>query len=213
MALIQVKDYTTKIPLGKQGENCNRIQFSLSNWQMQYGDGHPVLIHKRKGDAVAYPVELQVEEAAAYWDVQTVDTEKPGLGKCEITYYADNGKVSKSITYQTSVEESMNAEVGYEPQEVPNWMDMIGKAVASANAATQEALEAAKVANEAAGNISGDDTPGDTGNEENNPPEDTGGSGEEDSSGEVADEDVATDEEVDEMLDEIFGTGANPENS
>lgn len=203
MALIQVKDYTTKIPLGKQGENCNRIQFSLSNWQMQYGDGRPVLIHKRKGDAVAYPVELQVEDAAAYWDVQTVDTEKPGLGKCEITYYADNGKVSKSIIYQTSVEESMNAEVGYEPQEVPNWMDMIKKAVSDCNTATEAANAAAKAANEAAGNTSS----GDTGSTDEG---DTGESGDEDSSGEIADEDVATDEEVDEMLDEIFGKGANP---
>ena len=181
MKIIQVQmSYIGKIVLGRQGEgNAVRVQFDLSQWIALYGKGTPALIHKRNGDMVAYPVELKVEGAVAYWDVQSVDTEKPGIGKCELSYNTEKSSV-KSAVYQTEVIKGMNSEVGFVPQEIPSWVDLVHKAVADANTAIEDmevaiekANKAAEKANEAADNI-----------------ENTS---------------AANDEEVTEMLDEIFG--------
>lgn len=177
MAIVQVKSNTVKIPLGRQGENlARRIQFNLSAWQAEYGAGTPALIHKRHGDNIAYPVPLQVDGAAAYWDVTNADTENTGAGKCELSYYV-NDVIVKSVTYQTVVETSMNEEIGYEPQAVPSWVDAVNAAIAKADTAAQAANEAADAANKAAENAG---------------------------SGEISSGLIAEDEEATEMLDEIF---------
>ena len=185
MPVIRVKETTSKIPLGRQGENeARRIQFNLSAWQMEYGPGTAKLIHKRPGDKIAYPVQLQVEGAAAYWDVSEIDTENPGTGMCELTYYVDE-VVAKSITYRTVIDESMSGEIGNPPAGLPNWVDTVNQTVIEANEATQEALEAAKTANEAAEKIESiPDYPN-----------------------------VANEEEVKEMLDEVFEDGPSSEMS
>lgn len=189
MAIVQVKANTTKIPLGRQGENtARRIQFNLSSWQAEYGAGTPALIHKRCGDSIAYPVPLTVEGVAAYWDVTSADTENPGIGKCELTYHFGESGVSKTITYQTIVEASMNDEIGFEPQAVPSWVDAVNHAIAEANSATQAATEAAEAANKAAENAGS-------------------------SSGELSSDSVADDEDVTEMLNEVFGVGPTSEAS
>lgn len=186
MTLIIVQPFTAKIPLGRQGEDdAVRVQFDLSQWIAQYGKGTPALIHKRNGDMVSYPVELKVEGAVAYWDVQSVDTEKPGIGKCELSYHTENTTV-KSPVYQTEVLKGMNSEVGYVPQEIPSWVDLVHKAVANANTAVENmdtAIEAAAQATERANKAA-----------EN-----------------VESGSVAEDEDVTEMLDEIFGDGSETE--
>lgn len=194
MAIVQVRANTTKIPLGRQGENlAHRVQFNISAWQAEFGPGRPALIHKRNGDTAAYPVELKLSGGAAYWDVTSVDNENPGNGKCELSYYV-NDVIAKSATYITVVQPSMNEHIGFEPQDVPNWVDTVNAAIAKAEAATQAAEAATKAAQEAA-------------EEAKKVIEDSETSG----GGEISDESIADDTEVDTMLDEIFGDGSSTE--
>ena len=175
--VVRVKESTAMITLGRQGENhARRIQFNLSPWQMEYGIGTPALIHKRNGDHIAYPVPLDIEGMAAYWDVTSADTENVGNGKCELTYYVDN-VIVKSAIFQTNVQPSMNDEIGNEPEALPNWIDKINLSTEAANDAAKKAVEAAEAATKAAEDIS-------TGN--------------------FSLDNIATDEEVNEMLDKIF---------
>lgn len=193
MVMVRVNTNTTRIPLGRQGENLARkIQFNISDWRTMFGPGKVALIHKRNGDEVAYPVELRAEEAAAYWDVKRADVEIAGNGKCELSYYV-NDVIAKSVTYTTVVQASMNDEIGYEPSALPNWVDTIYAAVAESEKAAQAATEAAEAANEAA-------------EAANEAAENAG-------STELPDNPIASDREVNEMLDEVFGEGPSPENS
>lgn len=197
MNTFKVTGTTSQIPLGRQGENAaRRIQFNLSSWQMAFGDGFPKLIHKRAGDSIAYLVPLEVDGAAAYWNVSRVDTENPGAGKCELSYYVGD-VIVKSVMYSTKVEASMNEEVGYEPEDVPDWLDAVNAAIANSDAAAERAQEAAKAAQDAAKTA--------------NDAAENAGSGSGD--GEIPSDSVATDEEADEMLNEIFEEGPASENS
>lgn len=184
MITIKVKSNDTRIPIGRQGEgNVRQVHFNISGFQAALGSGTPKLVYQRPGDKFAYPVELIVEGPTAIWIIRKVDTENPGIGRCELGYYPDDG-VAKTAIYKVEVQESMNAQIGFEPEEVPNWVDEVNAATAKAEAAAKAALEAAEEAKKAAGNT------GSTGD------------GSSDSSSE---DNVATDEEADEMLDEIFG--------
>lgn len=158
MSIIQVKPDTKRIPLGRQGENlASIIWFNLSGWQAEFGEGVPKLIHKRCGDRIAYPVALRVEGSAAYWDVTNADTEAPGCGQCELSYYVDD-VIVRSATYITDVSPSMAAmKTGHVPRAVPSWVDAVNGAIAQAETAageatgaTQEAADAAQEAQQAA---------------------------------------------------------------
>lgn len=202
MTVYRVKDDVARIPLGRQGENlARRIHFNLSAWQMAFGEGRPALIHKRAGDSIAYPIQLTIDGPSAYWDVTRVDTENPGNGKCELSYFV-NDVIAKSAVYRTEVQASMNEEVGFEPQDVPNWVDNVNAVIAkaavateTANSAAQAAKEAAEEANKAAENAGSSNGDGDNSSDFN-----------------ISDY-VASDEEVTKMLDEIFGEGPSSNNS
>lgn len=224
MPIIQAKTGVSKILIGRQGENlacC--IQFNLSQWQAEFGPGRPALIHKRCGDRIAYPVDLRIEGAAAYWDVTDTDTEIPGRGKCELSYYVGD-VIAKSITYTTEVIPSMNSEIGYKPQALPGWVDIINTAAAGADQAAgeakeaagearenaQKALEAAEAANQAAESYeipaaSKDSLGGIRIGSGLTVAEDGTASVDSAAVADMIQEYAATDEEVAAMLDEVFG--------
>lgn len=185
MAVVYVKADTTRIALGRQGENrATRVRFDLSAWRAQYGAGTPMLIHKRSVDDTPYPVDLSTKGNYAYWHVTSADTAYAGRGKCELSYYSGD-VVVKTAIYQTDVQPSMGDEFGEPPEDVTSWVDALNQALIQANNATEAANEAAEAANKAA--------------EEANSA--TGGAAE----GVLTANDVATNEEAEENLNDVFG--------
>ena len=185
MAVLYVTADTTRIALGRQGENCaTRVRFDLSAWQAQYGAGTPKLIHKRSLDDTPYPVELSTKGKYAYWTVTSADTAYAGRGKCELSYYSGD-VVVKAAAYQTDVQPSMGDEFCEPPEDVTSWVDTLNRAIIQANEAVEAANEAAEAANKAAEEASNA----------------AGGSAE----GVLTVSDVATNEEAEENLNDVFG--------
>ena len=62
--MIEVTPLCGQICLGKQGENFARmICFDEpTTWKETFGEGKCELLHQRNGDAVPYPVVLEVED-------------------------------------------------------------------------------------------------------------------------------------------------------
>lgn len=139
MVTIQVKENTTSIPLGKRLENKARIiEFDLSDFISQYGEGTAVLLAKRSQDSTAYPVSIVQDGDTATWEVINSDTEYKGQGRCELFWYV--GEVlAKSVVYSTYVEDDIGEE-GEVPEPFEPYFEQILDAVERIEAMGEELL-------------------------------------------------------------------------
>lgn len=91
------------IELGRQGENFATIlQFDISDFVSEYGNGQATLIHRRAGDARPYIVPATQNGNYVEWEVSSVDTFKSGTGAAEIRWWV-NGVIAKSAVFNTYV--------------------------------------------------------------------------------------------------------------
>lgn len=139
MVTIQVQNNTTSIPLGKRLENEARvIEFDLSEFIAEYGEGTAVLMAKRSQDSTAYPVGAEREGDKLLWTVLNSDTEYKGQGKCELFWYVGE-TLAKSVVYSTYVEDDIGEE-GEVPEPFAPYFEQILEAVERIEAMGEELL-------------------------------------------------------------------------
>lgn len=139
MVTIQVKENTTSIPLGKRLENEARvIEFDLSEFIAEYGEGTAVLLAKRSKDLNAYPVGAEREGDKLLWTVMNSDTEYKGHGACELFWYVGE-TLAKSVVYSTFVENDIGEE-GEVPEPFVPYFEQILEAVERIEAMGEELL-------------------------------------------------------------------------
>lgn len=133
--------------IGKTGEHeALRVQFPISDWLKDFGNGVFQLLHKRSGDAEALPVAVTSDSEYVYWLVSRSDVAYDGLGNCELVLMVD-GAVAKSQTWLTRVEQSISSDGETPPDAFKSWVDTVLEAAGMvkqyADAANKSA-EAAK---------------------------------------------------------------------
>lgn len=139
MVTIQVQNNTTSIPLGKRLENGARVvEFDLSDFISEYGEGTAVLLAKRSQDSTAYPVSAVREGDKLLWTVLNSDTEYKGQGKCELFWYVGEA-LAKSVVYSTYVEDDIGEE-GEVPEPFVPYFEAILEAVERIEAMGEELL-------------------------------------------------------------------------
>ena len=132
--------------IGKTGEHeAIRVQFPISDWLKDFGNGVFQLLHKRSGDAEALPVAVTSDSEYVYWLVSRSDVAYGGLGNCELVLMVD-GAVAKSQTWLTRVEQSISPTSGTPPDPFKSWVDD----VMEAGAGVVESANQAKLAEQAA---------------------------------------------------------------
>ena len=143
---------TTKISLGRQGEHlATQVVFDCSGLAEDYGEGFPVILHKRAEDSAVYDVNagFDTETQEAVWSVTGVDTQQCGTGSAELQWYADGGVV-KSVTYSTVVLESLSGSLDSDSSTAV-WAALLTKLVLeTANRALDSSTEALKLAQSSA---------------------------------------------------------------
>ncbi|MBD5169231.1 MAG: hypothetical protein HDT20_03805 [Oscillibacter sp.] len=187
--------------LGKQGENM-ALELAFREpalWREEFGAGAAQLLVRPPGNCgPAYPVVLEYEDGLAVWRITAADIARPGYGRCELRWSVE-GLVVKSKTYVTYVAEGLSGGCGCGTD---NWGAYLEK-ILQAGAQTLEA--ASRVENAAVhGPVIRDSTwwcwDADEGGYADTGVPATG------EGGGTGDVDVATDAEIKEMLDEIFGS-------
>ena len=126
--LIQIQAKEKKlIDLGRRGEHAAReVLFDISGWAELYGQGEAHLVAQRYKDLAPYPVVITQDNTLVHWEVTSVDTDQPGYGQCELIYVTD-GRVVKSIIYQTHTDLSLSDPVS--PPDSPDIYGSVVKAV------------------------------------------------------------------------------------
>ena len=143
------------IQLGRRGENLARqVEFDLTDWKKQYGEGIPELLFQRFGDKRPFIRDIEVVENRAIWTLTSWDTDIAKPGKVELRWYCDE-LLAKSQSWSTAVENALDTP-GIEPAVNPekSWFDEVLIAAtgvgAHAEAAKASADDAAASAQEAA---------------------------------------------------------------
>ena len=142
----------TNIFLGNQGENgVTQIQFDVSEWQTEFGEGSLTVVAQRHGDDLPYPVVISNN----IWTVSDADTAKRGTGKIQVAWVV-NGKIKKSVIHNTLVEPSLDENTVDPPDPYDNWVEYVSEvndaadtAYSSATIATAKASEATTSASSA----------------------------------------------------------------
>ena len=135
--MIEVTSLCGLISLGKQGENLARVVYfdEPEMWKEIFGEGKCELLHQRNGDAIPYPVALDVEDGKVCWKVTNADTAIIGDGKCEL-HYSVNGVIVKSKIWTTTVFPSLGDDVAEPPEPQQRWVDEVLSAAEKVESAT-----------------------------------------------------------------------------
>lgn len=131
------------IPLGMQGENgATVVKFPIGGWSNLYGDGLFDLVNVRPDENVPYTCSITVDETFVYWIILSADVAIAGNGKCQLNY-GMNGKIAKSLVFNTIVAESLDG-AGEVP---PPYENRIAELIT----ASEDAVEASRMAVAASG--------------------------------------------------------------
>lgn len=110
--------------IGKQGENLARsVEFDITKWQAEYGDGYAQLIVQRNGDPAAYPATITEQDGIVTWAITSADNANVGYGSAELRYIVDL-VVVKSVTYTIYVAKSLDGS-GEAPEPWQSWVDEV----------------------------------------------------------------------------------------
>lgn len=130
----RIADHSVPIRLGYAGENeVLRIGFDLSSLKSLFPGGHPLLVVKRPADIDAYPVSLEIVDGFGWWTVSNVDTEQAGYGHCQIHWYLGN-QLAKSEQYLFFVNKALAAGSTQPPEAAEQWYDDFVKKIGSLDA-------------------------------------------------------------------------------
>lgn len=128
------------LSLGRQGENlARRIAFKLPpDWDTSDPAASVQLVAQRAEESTAYPVMLSCEDGVYYWDVTATDTGRDGYGLCELRYLLGD-VLAKSMTWITSVAESISEDLTDPPDAAQNYLSQVMAEGARASAAADRA--------------------------------------------------------------------------
>lgn len=128
----------TPLNIGRAGEhNARQVEFDISSWVNDFGDGIVNLIFQRPREAIPYPCVIEQDGNKVLWTITRVETARIGnFGQCELSYSIDD-KIVKSSIWQVIVETSMNAP----SEEVPNVMQSYMEQIVAAGATALSSAE------------------------------------------------------------------------
>lgn len=127
----RIANQSVPIRLGYAGENeVLRVGFDLSSLKTLFPGGHPLLVVKRPADHDAYPVSLEITDDFGWWTVSNVDTEQSGYGSCQIHWYLGN-QLAKSEQYSFFVNKALAAGSTQPPEAAKQWYDDFVKTIGS----------------------------------------------------------------------------------
>lgn len=127
----RIANQSVPIRLGYAGENeVLRVGFDLTSLKNLFPGGHPLLAVKRPVDREAYPVSLEITDDFGWWTVSNVDTEQAGYGSCQIHWYLGN-QLAKSEQYSFFVNKALAAGSTQPPEAAEQWYDDFVKTIGS----------------------------------------------------------------------------------
>lgn len=139
----------TFIPLGRQGEdNVETVQFDVSGWAEEYGDGAYELLHERCMDTAPYECPITVEDGVVNWVVRSADTAYVGRGQAQLMYVISDG-VAKSVIYKTSTLKSIDGNPDF-PDPYDDWLRQMHEDAEYVRENIEDALEAKQITVESA---------------------------------------------------------------
>lgn len=140
----------TVVPLGRQGEdNVETVQFDVSGWAEEYGDGAYELLHERCMDTAPYECPITVEDGVVNWVVRSADTAYVGRGQAQLMYVISDG-VAKSVIYKTSTLKSIDGNPDF-PDPYDDWLRQMHEDAEYVRENIEDALEAKQITVESAG--------------------------------------------------------------
>ena len=159
---VYATDPRKPIPIGVQGENGARtVVFDIHKWIEDYGNGTPLLVHQRPGDAEPYPVTTAQKAGTVEWTVQQADIIAGAPGRAQLSYQVGDNIVARSPIYMTvAADEITNTPLAdYDPAKswIDDLLDAVNKAgdiTSDVQAAQTAATQAGQSATAAAGSAS-----------------------------------------------------------
>ena len=123
------------ISIGHKAEKgVEAIEFDLTAWVETYGSGTLTVIMRRWGDAIPYPIALEIDENnKATWTLSDIDTAKAGMAYAQLSYIVGETVVKKSDIYTFRVMDSLTGE-GEPPEAYESWLEHLTHLAAEAMA-------------------------------------------------------------------------------
>ena len=123
------------ISIGHKAEKgVEAIEFDLTAWVETYGSGTLTVIMRRWGDAIPYPIALEIDENnKATWTLSDIDTAKAGMAYAQLSYIVGDEVVKKSDIYTFCVMDSLTGE-GDPPEAYESWLEHLQHLAAEAMA-------------------------------------------------------------------------------
>jgi len=123
------------ISIGHKAEKgVEAIEFDLTAWVETYGSGTLTVIMRRWGDAIPYPIALEIDENnKATWTLSDTDTAKAGMAYAQLSYIVGDEVVKKSDIYTFRVMDSLTGE-GEPPEAYESWLEHLQHLAAEAMA-------------------------------------------------------------------------------
>lgn len=128
---------------GVQGENESRsIQFDVTPWVDELGDGAVTATAKRSQDSQPYPVTVTKDGNIVTWKPTSTDTAYAGVGSFQLEYTVDS-VLAKTCIWSTMVAPSLDP-AGDPPDPYDNWLAEMRQIAADALQDAQDADASAK---------------------------------------------------------------------
>ena len=123
---------------GVQGENEARsIQFDITPWVEELGDGAVTATAKRSQDSQPYPVTVTKDGTTVTWKPTSTDTAFAGVGSFQLEYTVDS-VLAKTCIWSTMVAPSLDP-AGDPPDPYDNYLAEMRQIAADAIQAAQDA--------------------------------------------------------------------------
>jgi lysophospholipase L1-like esterase len=123
------------ISIGHKAEKgVEAIEFDVTAWVETYGSGTLTVIMRRWGDAIPYPIALEIDENnKATWVLSDTDTARAGMAYAQLSYIVGETVVKKSDIYTFRVMDSLTGE-GEPPEAYESWLEHLQHLAAEAMA-------------------------------------------------------------------------------
>jgi len=123
------------ISIGHKAEKgVEAIEFDVTAWVETYGSGTLTVIMRRWGDAIPYPIALEIDENnKATWVLSDTDTAKAGMAYAQLSYIVGDEVVKKSDIYTFRVTDSLTGD-GEPPEAYESWLETLTHLAAEAMA-------------------------------------------------------------------------------
>lgn len=147
---VYATDPRKPIPIGVQGENDARtVVFDIHKWIEDYGNGTPLLVHQRPGDAEPYPVTTVQKAGTVEWSVQQADIIAGAPGRAQLSYQVGDNIVARSPIYTTIAADEITTTTLADNPPAQSWINDLLEAVNKAGDITSDVQAAQTAATQA----------------------------------------------------------------